>query len=101
MRILILTTLLSVSFGGRLLSATIPAGTELNIRLTDKISTQAPEKAKTVHAILIAPIMLNGAIVLPAGAELTGEIKSSTSATDKDTARLELTFNSIASGSYH
>ena len=79
----------------------IPAGTELNVRLTDKASTAASTagtKAAAVHAVLIAPVILNGAIAVATGAQLTGTVKQSTAAGDKTPALLEMTFTSMQGG---
>jgi hypothetical protein len=83
-----------------LLAVRIPAGTELNVRLTDKVSTDAAANAKpgAVHAVLIAPVILDGAVAIASGAQLTGTIKQSKTAADKTAAQLDMTFTSMQDG---
>jgi hypothetical protein len=73
----------------------IPAGTELNIRLTDKVGTDSTKPQTAIHAVLIAPIAVEGKIVAPLGAKLTGEVKQSTAASDQNRAQLQLVFTQM------
>lgn len=59
-------------------SAQIPAGTELELRLTAPVSSNQPSGAP-VKAVVIAPVLLNGSPVLSAGTELTGTTADVTS----------------------
>jgi hypothetical protein len=81
------------------LAAKIPAGTELSVRLTEKIASEATA-AQTLKAVVIAPVVLDGNIALPAGAELTGEIKDLKAAADGQRAQLRLVFTRIGMGAY-
>ena len=102
--------LAALCLAARLFAIQIPAGTELSVRLTDKVSTYTPADATTgakpnsaIHAVLIAPVILNGAIAIAPGAQLTGTVKqskaaSSSTATDKTAALLELSFTSMQDG---
>lgn len=92
-----LTFLLAVP----LLGVQIPAGTELSVRLTDKVASEAQTQPPAIHAVLIAPVMLNGAVAISAGAQLTGSVKEAKAATDKDPARLQLVFNELRDGANH
>lgn len=82
----------------RVHAAQIPAGTELSIRLTDKVASEAPLPQPPVHALVIAPVIVDGRIALGAGAELTGAVKQAKAATDKDPAQLQIVFSEIRSG---
>lgn len=75
----------------------IPAGAELSIRLTDKAASDKP-LPQLVHALLIAPVIADGKIALPAGARLTGAVKQAKAATDKDPAQLQMVFTEITDG---
>jgi hypothetical protein len=79
----------------------IPAGSELSIRLTDKVASEAQAQAPAIHALLIAPVILNGSIAISAGAELTGSVKQSKAATDKEPARLQIVFTELRDGAEH
>ena len=76
----------------------IPAGTELSVRLTDKVASEAATQPPAVHAVLIAPVIVEGKIALAAGAQLTGTVKQAKAAADKEPAQLQLVFNEIADG---
>ncbi len=54
----------------------LPPGAQLHIRLTTPISSYASHAGERVEAILIAPVVLNGDIVFPAGSLLSGKLKS-------------------------
>jgi hypothetical protein len=79
-------------------AATVPAGTELNVRMTDKIATETTKVSTPVHATVIAPVILDGAIAIPAGVQINGIVKQVTAATDTDAASLELLFSEIRDG---
>ena len=81
-------------------AATLPAGTDLNIRLMDKIGTETSTAGTAVHAVLIAPVVLGGQIVLPAGPQLSGAIKQVRAASATDRSRFELVFTQISLGAY-
>ncbi len=95
-----------------LLAVRIPAGTELSVRLTDRVSTEAANTGAAatgaaVHAVLIAPVMLGGAIAIAPGATLTGKVKQARAASSpaadnpdapKTAALLELSFTSLQDG---
>jgi hypothetical protein len=80
----------------------IPSGTELSIRLTDKVASEAQTQhagqTPAIHAVLIAPVILNGAVTISAGAQLTGTARQARAATDKDPAQLQLVFSSLTDG---
>lgn len=82
----------------------IPTGTELNIRLTDKIATETTRPQTPVHADLIAPVIEDGKVVLPLGVQLTGEVKrikpAADPTADKPRAQLQLDFTQAAMGNY-
>ena len=84
----------------RVWAVQIPAGTELTIRLTDKVASEVTPPPASIHAVLIVPAIAGGKILLPLGVQLTGEVKQAKAATDKDRAELQLVFNQIGMGSY-
>lgn len=78
-------------------AAQIPAGMEISIRLTDKVSSEVATP-QTVHATVIAPVVLNGQVVLPAGPVLTGTVKTAKAATANDRAQLQIVFTELTDG---
>jgi hypothetical protein len=76
----------------------IPAGTEISIRLTDKVSSEAVAPRDNVHAIVIAPVVIGGKIVLPAGPTLSASVKASKAASATERAQLQLVFTEITDG---
>ena len=91
---------LLVVFAAPLFAARIPAGTELEIRITDKIASETMHPHDAVHAVLIAPVLVDGKVVLPLMANVTGEVKQARGASDSARALLELSFNRIGVASY-
>jgi hypothetical protein len=84
-----------------LFAVQIPAGAELSVRLADKVSSEAKTQPPAVHAILIAPVILNGGVAVAAGAKLTGTVKQAKAATEKEPAQLQLVFTDLADGAEH
>ena len=50
------------------LALTVPAGTEVQIRLKSKVSTTSSHAQDAVEAVVIAPVLAEGAFAIPAGA---------------------------------
>jgi hypothetical protein len=75
-----------------------PAGTQLNVRLTTTIGSYATKVGTPVSAVLIAPSMANGRIVLPVGSTLSGKVKMVRRVGlgfMHETAALDLQFNQV------
>jgi hypothetical protein len=92
-------------FATRLVAVQIPPGSELSIRLLDKVASEAQNQpagqSKVIHAVLIAPVILNGSIAVSAGAQLSGSVKHAKAATDKEPAQLQLVFTELNDGASH
>jgi hypothetical protein len=76
----------------------LPQGTQLHIRLTTTVGSYASVRGSPVSAVLIAPIIVDGETVLPAGSTLAGRVKSVTRVglgVRHETAALDLEFNRI------
>ena len=56
----------AVVLAARIFAAQIPTGTELGVRLTDKVASEAPLPQPEVHALVIAPVIVDGKIALAA-----------------------------------
>ncbi len=86
---------------GQAFGVRIPQGTELSVRLMDKVSSEAADRPAPIHAVLIAPVIVNGAVAISAGAQLTGAVKQARAATATDPARLEMVFTELRDGADH
>jgi hypothetical protein len=93
--------LLAAFLAGPLLAISIPAGTEFSVRLTDNISSEAKTQPPAVHAVVIAPVLVNGTLAISPGAQLTGTVAQAKAATEKEPAQLQLTFTDVSDGESH
>jgi hypothetical protein len=81
------------------LALTVPTGTELQIRLKTKVSTQNSRAKDPVEAVVIAPAMVGGEFAIPAGAAVHGAVEKVAPSTKADErAVLALSFTGIEFG---
>lgn len=59
---------------------TIPAGTQLSVRLNDPLDSEKNQVGDTFHGSLSAPIMINGETAIPSGADVIGRVAAVQSA---------------------
>jgi hypothetical protein len=52
----------------------IPAGTSVQVRITDKLSSETANVGDVFHGSLAAPVVANGRTLFPKGAIVTGEV---------------------------
>src|ERR1017187_7535439 len=64
------------------LAAVVPAGTQLQVRLKIKIASNTSKPDDPVETTVIAPVMVNGALAIPAGVTLRGLVTGASAATD-------------------
>jgi hypothetical protein len=95
-----LTFCLGLMVAANVAAVPIPAGTELSIRLMDKVASEGTAAHTAIHAVVVSPVAVDGKIALPLGAELTGEVTAATAAADQTRATLKMVFNQVASGTY-
>jgi hypothetical protein len=82
--------------GGLATAARIPAGTEIQIRLSQEVNTSTAKVGDKFEALVIAPVVADGQIVMAAGMTLTGHVKEVTSAVKPDDqAMLALAFDEL------
>jgi hypothetical protein len=83
---------------------TIPAGTQLSVRLNDPLDSERNQVGDTFHGSLSSPITLNGETVIPAGADVVGrvaEVKSAGRFAGNSVLTLELTSVSVNGRTYN
>lgn len=82
---------------------TIPAGTQVSIRLNDPLDSERNHVGDTFHAQLSAPIDVDGETVIPSGADVVGRVANVQSAgrfAGSSLLTLELTSLSVNGKSY-
>jgi hypothetical protein len=91
-----ITTLLSVLLSIAALSIRpLPEGTQIHVRLTSAVGSYASIPGSPISAVLIAPLVVDGEMVLQAGTTLAGNVKSVTRVgfgLRHETAELDLEF---------
>lgn len=78
---------------------TVPAGTTLNVRLTEDIDVDASKAGQTFKAVVDDPVMIGGATVIPRGASATLQaVNVEQSGKMKGSDKISLKMNSIRFG---
>ena len=74
----------------------IPAGTEIQIRLKSKVATATSKAKDPVEAVVIAPVFVEGQFLIPAGAVVRGNVEKAAQSTKPDErSTLSLAFSEI------
>ena len=53
---------------------TVPAGTQLSVRLNDPLDSERNQVGDTFHGTLSAPIVIDGETVIPSGSDVVGRV---------------------------
>ena len=78
---------------------TVPAGTALNVRLTQAIDVDVSQAGQTFRAIVDDPVMIGGSVVIPRGASAAVQaVQVQQSGTMKGSDKISLKINSIGFG---
>ena len=78
---------------------TIPAGTAINVRLTQAIDVDSSQAGMTFKAVVDDPVMIGGSIVIPRGAAAVLQAaKVQQSGTMKGSDKISLKLNAIGFG---
>ena len=83
---------------------TIPAGTQLSVRLNDQLDSERNQVGDTFHGSLSTPIVMNGETVIPSGADVVGrvaDVKSAGRFAGNSVLTLELTSLSVNGKTYN
>jgi hypothetical protein len=82
-------------------TVTVPAGTMMNVRLTQPIEVDASQAGMKFKALVDDPVMIDGSIVIPRGASATVQAASvQQSGKMKGSDKISLKLNSIGFGGY-
>src|SRR5262245_28421602 len=74
----------------------VPAGTEVQVRLKSKVSTQSTKPKDAGEVVVTAPVMIDGQFAIPAGAVVRGNVETATqSAKGDERSVLKLAFTEI------
>ena len=77
----------------------VPAGTVLTVRLTQAVGSKISNTGDSFSATLAQPVVVNGATVIPAGADAEGTVaEAAPLGRFKGGARLRLALNSVTVG---
>jgi hypothetical protein len=77
-------------------AAKIPAGTQIQIRLTAEVNSSTAKAGQALGAIVIVPVVVNHRIAMAAGVTLAGHLTDATAAAQPDDqAMLSLAFDEI------
>ena len=80
-------------------SLTVPAGTSIAVRMIDELSSEHARPGDTFEGTLEAPIVVNGRVLYPRGAEVSGRVTAvHSSGRLSDPGVLELVLSSVTSG---
>jgi hypothetical protein len=86
-----------LALGGLCTAAEIPAGTQVQIRLTSALNTSTAKVNQPFEAVVIAPLVAGDQIVMAAGVKVTGHIKEVAAAVKADDqAVLSLAFDQLS-----
>ncbi len=91
-------TILFCSSAGLLSGETLPAGTPLEIRLLQPISSYSTPKGTKISGIMISPVNEGGRILIPLGTTIQGEVvevRKVGLGFAHETAEIELTFDHL------
>jgi hypothetical protein len=76
-------------------AATLPAGTELHLRLQARVSSATAKAGDPVEALLIRPVLAADDVVLAGGASLRGKVSAAQPAKADQRAKLGLRFEEL------
>ena len=83
---------------------TIPAGTQLSVRLNDQLDSERNQVGDTFRGTLSTPIVINGETVIPSGADVVGrvaDVKSAGRFAGNSVLTLELTSVTVNGKTYN
>ncbi|HEX5226290.1 MAG TPA: LssY C-terminal domain-containing protein [Bryobacteraceae bacterium] len=90
------TALFLMAVPALLAAERIPSGAVIQIRLTTEVNTVQTKVNDAFQAVVIAPVVVDGQVVMAPGATVSGHVQNVTAAVDpKDRASLTLVFDEV------
>ena len=87
---------------GEIRETTLPAGTQLRVRLENGVGSDISRSEDPIRARLVNPIVVDGRTIVPAGSEVLGTVTSAVrSGKVKGRAHLSLRFNTLVPTAGH
>jgi hypothetical protein len=74
----------------------LPEGTAIEIRLKSKVASNKSKPGDAVQAIVLAPVVAGGQMVIPAGSVIQGKVTEATAAREGERAGLAIKFGELA-----
>lgn len=88
-------------FASSVMAGSIPPGTQLPVRITENLTSANAKVGQAFHGALEAPVMANGKVLFPKGAQVTGKVVSvHPSGRLTDPGVLDLKLVSISNGRF-
>jgi hypothetical protein len=95
----VLLLMVTAAAGAAQVYANIPAGTSLQVRITEKLSSETASVGDQFHGTLAAPVVANGRTLFAKGSEVTGAVVNvERSGRLSNPGELHLAIQSIRSG---
>jgi hypothetical protein len=80
-------------------STPLPAGTKLQVRMTDRLSSESAKPGDSFHGILAQPVIVKGKTLFDKGTDVTGQvISASSSGRLSSPGELQLVLTSVSGG---
>jgi hypothetical protein len=76
-------------------AAVVPAGSTLNVRIDEKISTEHAQPGDTWSGTVSQSVYSNGRVVIPSGSPVTGSVVTAEQGTHDSRARLDLAVREV------
>lgn len=96
-KFLALIPLLAATMPAATPTANVPAGTQMHVRLATKAGSTASKAGDAVEAVVIAPVVVEGRMALPAGSKVSGKVKEARPApNEKERALLVIEFTELS-----
>jgi hypothetical protein len=87
---------------GEIRETTLPAGTQLRVRLENGVGSDISRAEDPIRARLVNPIVVDGRTIVPAGSEVLGTVTSAErSGRVKGRAHISLRFNTLVPTASH
>lgn len=96
---IVMTLMLAGTLSAWAASAPLPPGTRIQVRMTDRLSSESAKPGETFHGTLAQPVIVHGKMLFNKGTEVTGQVIAvSSSGRLSSPGKLQLELTSLSSG---